>query len=480
MIDGTGTNTYSCNAVNGALGAGQLASLDGPLSNDVISYGYDELGRVKSRAINAVTNAVTYDALGRVTVVNNALGVFTNTYVNTTARLSAIAYPNGQTANFTYYGNTQDQRLSEIKHLSSTNGVISKFNYGYDVVGQITNWTQQVDAQNPKAYALGYDAADQLISAVLRDTVTTDILKRYVYSYDAAGNRLSEQIDTNVTTSSHNNLNQLTSQTGTGPVRFKGSVSEPATVTITNTGPAVAATVASNGTFEASVPLSQGTNTVSVIAQDYSSNKATNRYQVVVGAGADRVLTYDLNGNLIAISNSQFVITHEWDAANRLVAIERTSTNRTEFAYDGVSRRTKITEIDGGVTNAVRLLWCGAELCEERDSAGSTVNKHYFSQGMKQGTNSYFYSRDHLGSVREMTDANGATRARYDYDPYGRRSKVSGDLDADFGFTGHYLHAPSGLHLPKYRAYDAELGRWTGRDPIGESCSLLPQYLGRL
>src|SRR5258705_10932475 len=66
----------------------------------------------------------------------------------------------------------------------------------------------------------------------------------------------------------------------------------------------------------------------------------------------------------------------------------------------------------------------------------------------------YFFTRDHLGSVREMTDGAGAIRARYDYDPYGRRTKVSGDLDADFGFTGHYVHAPSGLYMALFRAYD--------------------------
>jgi hypothetical protein len=37
---------------------------------------------------------------------------------------------------------------------------------------------------------------------------------------------------------------------------------------------------------------------------------------------------------------------------------------------------------------------------------------------------------DHLGSVREMTDATGALRVRYDYAPYGSRTKLSGDLDA--------------------------------------------------
>jgi RHS repeat-associated protein len=49
---------------------------------------------------------------------------------------------------------------------------------------------------------------------------------------------------------------------------------------------------------------------------------------------------------------------------------------------------------------------------------------------------------------------------------------VSGTIVVDFGFTGHYYHQPSGLHLALYRAYDADLGRWISRDPL-ENCEFL-------
>jgi len=118
------------------------------------------------------------------------------------------------------------------------------------------------------------------------------------------------------------------------------------------------------------------------------------------------------------------------------------------------------------------MIWCGTEICEERAEGGAAVAKRYFDQGVEfvTGTNAgtYYYAQDHLGSVRELVDTNGAVRARYDYDPWGRRTKLSGDLDADFGFTSHYYHQPSGLVLAPYRAYSPELGRWLSRDRIGE------------
>jgi hypothetical protein len=50
------------------------------------------------------------------------------------------------------------------------------------------------------------------------------------------------------------------------------------------------------------------------------------------------------------------------------------------------------------------------------------VTKRFYGQGEQIGGTAYYSTRDHLGSVRELVDASGATRARYDYDVYGQRS----------------------------------------------------------
>ena len=64
-------------------------------------------------------------------------------------------------------------------------------------------------------------------------------------------------------------------------------------------------------------------------------------------------LSYDANGNMT--SNTDMLQTYEWDAANRLIAINYTdSGNRSEFSYDGMGRRVKITEYGPGVTAVVQ------------------------------------------------------------------------------------------------------------------------------
>ena len=151
MTDGTGTTSYAYNPITAtpALGAGRLASIDGPLTNDTITYQYEELGRVINQAINGIGRGVIYDALGRVTNATNPLGSFGYQYVNQTARLSSINLPNGQQTLFDYLDNTGDQRLKQIWNKNSSSATISKFDYEYNPEGQITKWTQQADSLQP-------------------------------------------------------------------------------------------------------------------------------------------------------------------------------------------------------------------------------------------------------------------------------------------------------------------------------------------
>jgi len=180
-------------------------------------------------------------------------------------------------------------------------------------------------------------------------------------------------------------------------------------------------------------------------------------------SGASRSLTYDLAGNL----TSDGARTYEWDGASRLVAVTQ-GTHRSEFTYDGVGRRVRVVENENSIaTSDRRYVWCDASICEERDEAGSAVLRRFFTLGVQDGGVAYFYAKDHLGSIREVTDSAGAVRARYDYDPYGRTTKVSGDKDSFFGYSGLVLHQASGLGLAQFRAYDPDTGRCLSSDPLG-------------
>ena len=404
MTDASGPTVYSYNPITvpPALGAGQLASIDGPLANDTITFDYDQLGRVRNRSINGTTNSETwvFDSLGRVSTDTNKLGTFNYTYDDVTNRLKTLTYPGGGgTASYAYLDNLEDRRLQQIKNLLSTGTLVSQFDYTYDNEGQAKTWTKTYPGLLPASqrYDLTYNNADELRLAPLKDATTNTLITQYTYNYDLASNRTFERVGNVTTTSVPNNVNEIVSQTG----------------------------------------------------------------------GTNRTLTYDANGSL---TNDGLSRTFQWDGANRLTAINYTgTTNRSEFTYDGLSRCVKIVEkTSGSITSTRKFVWCGNDKCEFRD-ANDAVTLFVYPQGQYTGTTRYFYSRDHLGSIREMVRSDGTVVARYDYDPWGRSTAMINTTLPDFNFTGLYRHSASNLDIAVRRFYDPDLGRWLNRDPIGES-----------
>jgi len=98
----------------------------------------------------------------------------------------------------------------------------------------------------------------------------------------------------------------------------------------------------------------------------------------------------------------------------------------------------------------------------------------YDSDGNTTETTRSFYHRNALGSVMEITDLNEATVVSYRYDPYGKVTitvggtpQTSDPLGQHWTFTGRFLDEESGLYYYRARSYDAALGRFDQRDPVG-------------
>jgi RHS repeat-associated protein len=464
MVDGIGTTSYTYKSA-GVNGAGQVAAVDGPLTDDTIAYTYDELGRVIQRTINGTANQVdwTFDALGRVTSEDNLLGEFTYTYHGVTNRLNTVTYPNGQTSSYSYLDNEQDYRLETIHHKYPNASTLSKFDYTYDAAGNILTWRQQADT-TAVLWKYGYDPADQLTSAVKHATDTPQtVIQRYAYAYDPAGNRTVEQIDDAITLSAYDNLNRLTSQAPGGAMVIAGSLNEPGTVTISG----VPAVLDANNNFRGTVPTTSGTNTFTIVAKDATGNTTTQTYEVAL-SGSTKTFTYDANGNTL----SDGVRAFQWDARNQLIAVD-VGTDRSEFSYDGGHRLVRTVEMSNTITNRdTRSLWCTDRTCEERQADGVTLERQVFTAADKSAGSLRFFVDDHLGSVSDATDASGALLARYAYDAWGGRSVAAGSDTVPYGYTGHETHSPTGLTLTKYRALDPALGRWLSEDPIGFSGGL--------
>jgi RHS repeat-associated protein len=168
-----------------------------------------------------------------------------------------------------------------------------------------------------------------------------------------------------------------------------------------------------------------------------------------------------------------------------LTAISQGATT-SDFFYDGFGRRTEIIEVvNGSVVSNNYYLWCDTEICEQRDSTGANLTRRFFGQGEQSVTvptqssiSNYYYTRDHLMSVREAVNTNGLLLSRYDYDPYGQQTVIQEAQKTTFAYTADFLHVPSKLYLTLYRPFDSATARWLSRDPIADkSGENLYQYV---
>jgi RHS repeat-associated protein len=109
----------------------------------------------------------------------------------------------------------------------------------------------------------------------------------------------------------------------------------------------------------------------------------------------------------------------------------------------------------------------------ELDGAGQVVARFIYGSRpnvpdymVKNGT-TYRLISDHVGSVRLVVDATtGVVAQRLDYDEWGRVTLDTTPGFQPFGFAGGLYDPDTKLVRFGARDYDAEVGRWTTRDPI--------------
>ncbi len=473
MTDGIGTTNYAYHPIDGSTpGAGELHTTNGPWADDTIRTTYRWDGSPEKTEILTDTGTVTwseaatFDTLGRLTSQTNGLGNFTTNYAtgDFSARPESIVAPFGLVTNFTYHpqlpASTKSLSLASIDHQIGSNSA-ARFGYDYDTSGRITSWERRLGGVNT-TLELSYNPSSELLDAVLKDS-TNATLRRQSWRYDKSGNRVSTITDQAARTETSNALNQLIQTGGAGRTIVEGTIDKPGTVEINGQPTPLRSLPGTNEWFfSRQIEVTEGANTVEIEATDTHANSETRQYGFTVGP-VEQEFEYDSNGNLLTDGERTFT----WDAANRLTSVT-VAGNTHAWEYDGLSRRV-VEKLNGTIVK--RFIWAGTAIAQQRTPANAiTTNYHGNGEERFSGTDAgkYLYTTDHLGSIRELIDSTGAVRALYDYDPYGKRVKLSGDLDTEISFTGHPYHAASGLHLTLYRAYDAELGRWLSLDPIGE------------
>jgi RHS repeat-associated protein len=181
---------------------------------------------------------------------------------------------------------------------------------------------------------------------------------------------------------------------------------------------------------------------------------------------------YDQNGNQTEAGST----TYSYDLANRLASADDGSTI-TEYEYNGDGNR--LEAVTGSAT--VEYLWDTnnrlPQLAREQDGSGTLIRRYVYGTSrisMSTGGSTYYYHRDLIGSVANLTDSSGASQWTYAYEPFGSTRIETEDVTSPppnpIRFAGEYRD-PTGLYNLRARLYEPSFGRLLQPDPLSPGLS---------
>jgi RHS repeat-associated protein len=472
-----------------------------------VAFAYDTPGRLASAAFPAATNSFTYYRNGLLQTASNRLGKITNTYdrLNQLTRTiggtpqSRVDYhylPAGQVASAgsvggqTRYAYDAGERMTGIESAeggfiytyhphnglvagcSSTNsglivsyeydildrvtgitwsnaaGVVRSFDYTYDDVGMIT----RIEREDGTANGYGYDALDRLTSEERFDAAGKRV-SASAYTYDLSGNRLTCTRDATVTTYSYPHSAEGNRLAGWSTAE-RQFADEPPTLFVFGSAELPPAPVPQRlPSPPPAAPL----------------------------PGTSGSCTYDTAGCVTGIVNAGTALALTWDSEYRVQSVSTGDQTLESYAYDALGRRIRVAA--DGATNY--LVHSGPHVIAELDAAGTLQRSYTHGPGIDNilamtvhtntATNTYYFLKDHLGTVHAVTDDSGLVVESYTYDAWGNVTAhdpagvpiPTTRIGNRYLFQGREYSWKTGLYYFRARWYNPTTGRWLSKDPIG-------------
>jgi RHS repeat-associated protein len=434
------------------------------------TFAYDKLGRMVERIEPDLTSTWTYDtavkgvgklaaatasngymrqhlydSLGRpaatLLTVDDPIPNRFDTLYDANGRVSEIAYPSGFGARHVY---TAQGYLKEVRD-RATDALYWRADTR-DAEGQLTQFTYG----NGVATTQGFHAQTGRLTGITAGPVGA--VQALMFSYDALGN-LTDRVENGLSEAfTYDALNRLTSAQIAG---------QPAkTYQYDSIGNIVSKSDV--GTYSYPLPGAARPHAVSA----------------TMGA-VNASYSYDANGNLTSGGGR----TVSWTSYNLPAQITRGGAS-VVFTHDVDHQRVKQTV---GLQATVYLSDPASGVRAEKLTGGGAVEwrNYIFAAGenvairhqLGAGAFTRYLHKDHLGSVRAITDDAGLVSERLAYDSWGKRRNLDGTDDPgefagsiiDRGYTGHEHLEEVGLIHMNGRVYDPRLARFMSADPILQS-----------
>jgi RHS repeat-associated protein len=451
----SGTTVYTYN------GRG-LVDTETRQSGAVIKYGYDALGRLKSRSVGSQVDTFTYDlgtyGKGRLTGISNASGSTTYTYHADGKLASQVSTISGQTYTISWSYDTSG-RLDTMTYPSGL-----KLTYVYDGFGKLTKITSSLSTMGT------------LIDNVLSQPVSGT---RYAWRFGNNRPRI-------LTFDTDARLQRIDSGGGIHQVTYNFDLADRIKSTIN-----VDASRSMTFGYDAGSRVSQGI--MSVAEEHFGWDSVGNRLSQT-GTDGSMSHTYYSGSNRLHTSNSPAIglRTYEYDANG---AIDKSfhSGNVRDFDHDGFGQLTTVKQ--NGLTIATYTYNPHGQRTSKTTSAGtkrflhglggellfeasSSIVEYIWLDGDLLGIakDGHFYAahNDQTGRPEVLTNSAGNSAWRAENMTFGRRRILLANVELNIGFPGQYFDQETGLWYNWHRYYNSELGRYIQPDPIGMAGGINP------
>ena len=413
-----------------------------------------------------------------------------------------------------YYYNNKGELLQSVTRYP--NGNILRTSYRYNFTGDITT-KEEVYNGVTKLTNCTYDNRGKLLTETT--TINGGAAATVTYAYDDLGRVTSRSYGNGTTETQQYNI-----QGWATTLSAKRGQSNIYTQTLHYYNPTkgTAALYSGNISEWSSQQASQQQETYGFTYDLQGRLTQSNRYS---GTGTsaqssytERGITYDRNGNILTLqryaSALQDNYTYTYNG-NRLTSISGTNNGTAiasaSYSYDnngntvqdglkGLQISYNIlnlpqTVTQSGTTKATYGWFADGSKYSVQDAQGNGY--HYIGSliySNTAGTTSlestdfsggrivlsgntqaiHYHHKDHLGSVRAITDGSGSTIEQNAYYPFGGRhtfGQTYAQTTANrYKFNGKELQTIGGLDLLDYgaRMYDTKTARWLVQDPLAE------------
>jgi len=215
--------------------------------------------------------------------------------------------------------------------------------------------------------------------------------------------------------------------------------------------------------------------TIQTVEKNLNGNKLMNLAGINGGtalSGAN--YTYDGNGNMTHDGRMNLDVTY--DLFGMPQSVQQNGTLKCAYTYLADGTKVMVQD-DANSSSSNGYLYLGSTVFKKTGTSYAFESTDFGGGRIinVNGTLSpYYYTADHLGSVRVITDASGNVTERNDYYAFGKRMTTGSTYPVmtsnRWKYNGKEVQTTGNVNWLDYgaREYDEVIGRWTRPDPMSE------------